>query len=230
MNAHFIEIKGPELEQKWVGITEESWRAKFEEAKKNKPCVIFVDEGDSQAGTRGELEGLKHSNSVTNQILTLLSDLEKNKNGEYDGVFFILATNKKKLLDPAVLRSGRLSRHIEVTWPKTVKEYLDILKIHTKNKRLDPDFNLEQFASELHGYGDNQSSIVGADIAEIVKTANEHALERSGIFEQMENETLDESAKVNLSISAADFKAAFNSFVKQRHVEEISPLYIVPKT
>lgn len=208
--AHYIEIKGPELENMFVGNTEKNWRNKFEEARNKKPCIIFIDEGDAQARERKGSEVSRHDDKTTNQLLTLLSDVEKNKNGEYDGVFVVMATNHKEIIDSAMLRSGRLTKHIKVDIPNE-QDCLEILKIYTKDRIIAEDFKPEEFAKELHKQG-----CTGADIAQITISADQNAMGRSNVYEQMEQGTFDDSANLAIEINAEDFQTALADFAKQK--------------
>ncbi len=151
--ANFISIKGPELLSKWVGESEKGIREVFRKARQAAPCLIFFDEIDAIAPTRGG--GFGDSNvteRVISQLLTELDGLEILTN-----VVVIAATNRPDIIDPALLRPGRFDRLLYVSQPDR-ESRLQILKIHTKSKPLSEDVSLEQLADLSEGY-------TGADIS-----------------------------------------------------------------
>ncbi len=157
--ANFIAIKGPELLSKWVGESERALRDIFRKAKQAAPSIIFFDEIDSIAPRRGLYYGDSGvTESLLNQLLTLMSGIEQQKN-----VVVIGATNRPDILDPAILRPGRFDRLIRVPVPDR-KARLEILKIHTKKMRLAKDVSLDVLADQLEGY-------VGADIENLCREA-----------------------------------------------------------
>jgi len=157
--ANFISIRGPELLSKWVGESEKGVREVFRKARESAPCIIFFDEIDSIAPSRGIRSGDSGvTERVVNQILTEIDGVVLLKD-----VVVIAATNRPDLLDPALLRPGRIDRIIYVG-PPDEKARLEILKIHTKNMPLGESVNLEQLAKTLEGY-------TGADIEALCREA-----------------------------------------------------------
>jgi transitional endoplasmic reticulum ATPase len=157
--ANFISIKGPELLSKWVGESEKGIREVFRKARQAAPCLIFFDEIDAIAPTRGG--GFGDSNvteRVISQLLTELDGLEILTN-----VVVIAATNRPDIIDPALLRPGRFDRLLYVS-PPDRESRIQILKIHTKNKPLSDDVNLQQLADLSEGY-------TGADISSMSSAA-----------------------------------------------------------
>lgn len=110
--ANFISIKGPELLNKYVGESEKAVRSLFKRAKSSAPCVIFFDELDSLVPKRGSSGDNNSSERVVNQLLTEMDGLEDRK-----GVFVIAATNRPDIIDPAMLRPGRLDKLLYVPLP-----------------------------------------------------------------------------------------------------------------
>jgi len=153
-DANFISVKGPELLSKWVGESEKAIREIFRKARMTAPCIVFFDEIDSIAKSRGATFGDDVTEKVLNQLLTELDGME-----ELNDVIFIAATNRKDLLDPALLRPGRIDREIEVPLPDE-KARLEILKIHTRNMPLAKDVDLEKIAKETEVFN-------GADLEAI---------------------------------------------------------------
>ncbi len=162
--ANFISISGPEIMSKWYGESEKRVREIFEEAEKNAPSIIFIDEIDAIAPKREEVTG-EVERRVVSQLLTCMDGLKKRGN-----VIVIAATNRINAIDPALRRAGRFDREIEFPVPDR-NGRLEILKIHTRNMPLDKDVDLEWLADVTYGY-------VGADIWALCKEAAMSALRR----------------------------------------------------
>ncbi|MBI4894426.1 MAG: CDC48 family AAA ATPase [Candidatus Aenigmarchaeota archaeon] len=133
--ANFVSISGPEIMSKWYGQSEENLRKIFEDAEKNAPSIIFIDEIDSVAPKREDATG-EVERRVVSQLLTLMDGLKKRGK-----VIVIAATNRQNAIDPALRRPGRFDREIEIPVPD-YKGRLEILKIHTANMPLDPPIDL----------------------------------------------------------------------------------------
>jgi len=157
--SNFISVKGPELFDKYVGESEKGVREIFEKARSNAPTVIFFDEIDAIAtkrGSGGDDSGV--GERVVSQLLTELDGLE-----ELEDVVVIAATNRPDLIDDALTRAGRIDQKIEVGAPDE-ETRREILAIHTRNRPLADDVDLDEIAAESDG-------LVGADMASIVRTA-----------------------------------------------------------
>ncbi|MDG5819300.1 CDC48 family AAA ATPase [Natronococcus sp. A-GB7] len=158
--SNFISIKGPELLNKYVGESEKGVREVFEKARSNAPTVIFFDEIDSIAGERGQRQGDSGvGERVVSQLLTELDGLE-----ELEDVVVIATTNRPDLIDSALLRPGRLDRHVHVPVPDE-EGRKRIFEVHTRDKPLADAVDLEWLASETEGY-------VGADIEAVTREAS----------------------------------------------------------
>ena len=158
--SNFISIKGPELLNKYVGESERGVREVFSKARENAPTVVFFDEIDSIAGERGQhASDSGVSERVVSQLLTELDGLE-----ELEDVVVIATTNRPDLIDDALLRPGRLDRHVHVPIPDEAARRA-ILEVHTRNKPLADDVDLDQLADETEGY-------VGADIEALCREAS----------------------------------------------------------
>ncbi|ESS07729.1 MAG: AAA family ATPase, CDC48 subfamily [uncultured archaeon A07HN63] len=158
-DANFISIKGPELFNKYVGESEKGVREVFSKARENAPAVVFFDEIDAIAAERGAGTGDNNvGERVVSQLLTELDGLE-----ELEDVVVIATTNRPELIDDALLRPGRLDRHIEVADPDEGARR-EILEIHTRDKPLADDVDLDALAERTEGY-------VGADIEAICREA-----------------------------------------------------------
>ena len=162
--ANFISISGPEVMSKWYGQSEENLRKIFEDAEKNAPSIIFIDEIDSIAPKREEVTG-EVERRVVSQLLTLMDGLKKRGK-----VVVIAATNRQNAVDPALRRGGRFDREIELPVPDN-NSRLEILKIHTRNMPLAKDVDLKWLAEITYGY-------VGADIWALAKEAAMSVLRR----------------------------------------------------
>jgi len=156
-HSNFILINGPEIMGKFYGESESNIRKKFEEAEKNAPAIIFIDEIDAIASKREESHG-EVERRVVAQLLTLMDGLKSRGK-----VVVIAASNMPNLLDPALRRPGRFDREIDIGAPSK-KGRFDILKIHTRNMPLDKEVNLDKISQVTHGF-------VGADLASLAKEA-----------------------------------------------------------
>ena len=157
--ANFIAVKGPELLSKWVGESEKGVREIFRKARQTAPTVVFFDEIDSIASTRGDSGGDSGvTQRVVNQLLTEIDGME-----ELRDVAVIAATNRPDIIDPGLMRPGRFDRHIKVDNPNE-EGRLAIFKVHTKEMPLAKDVNLKKLAKGTDGY-------VGADIEAVCREA-----------------------------------------------------------
>ena len=191
--ANFISIKGPELLSKWVGESEKGVREIFRKARQAAPCIIFFDEIDAMAPTRGASSDSHVTERVISQMLTELDGLEILTN-----VMVIAATNRPDIIDPALLRPGRFDRLLYVP-PPDRESRLQILKIHTAKKPLAPDINLEKLAGDMEGY-------TGADIASVASAAVMAAL-RGHIARYKDPKEAEEHAK-ELKVEMRHFRDA----------------------
>jgi len=161
--AYFIAINGPEIISKYYGESEAKLREIFEQAKKNAPAIIFIDEIDAIAPKREEVGEVERR--IVAQLLTLMDGLE-----ERGQVVVIAATNRINDVDPALRRPGRFDREIYFPVPDK-KARKEILMIHTRNMPLADDVNLDEIADMTHGY-------TGADLAALCREAAMIALRR----------------------------------------------------
>ncbi len=144
----FFSISGSDFVEMFVGVGASRVRDLFGEAKKNAPCIIFIDEIDAVGRRRGAGLGGGHDEreQTLNQLL-----VEMDGFGTNEGIIVMAATNRPDILDPAILRPGRFDRQIYVGIPN-VREREAILMVHTRNKRLDPDVNLKAIAKQTTGF------------------------------------------------------------------------------
>jgi cell division protease FtsH len=156
----FFSISGAEFVEMFVGVGASRVRDLFETGKKNAPCIIFIDEIDAVGRHRGAGLGGGHDEreQTLNQLLIEMDGFEEN-----DGVILVAATNRPDILDPALLRPGRFDRQIVVDRPD-VKGRLAILEVHTRNKPLGDDIDLEVIAKSTPGMS-------GAELANLMNEA-----------------------------------------------------------
>jgi len=193
--ANFISISGPEVMSKWYGQSEENLRKIFEDAEKNAPSIIFIDEIDAIAPKREEVTG-EVERRVTSQLLTLMDGLKKRGK-----VIVIAATNRPNAVDPALRRGGRFDREIELPVPDR-NGRLEIIEIHTRSMPLDKDVNLDWLADITYGY-------VGADIMALCKEAAMSALRRVLPDIKWKEETeLPREVMEKLIVKKSDFEDA----------------------
>jgi len=196
---NFIAVKGPEFLSKWVGESEKAVRETFRKARSAAPCIIFFDEIDAIAGLRGRFAGSQVTEQVVSQLLTEMDGLEGLKD-----VVLLAATNRPDMLDPALLRSGRFGRHVEIPMPDK-KSRIDIFKIHLRNKPLAGNVDIDKMAGDMEGY-------TGADIQAICEEATLLTI-RKAVTNKNINTQDAESVKV-VKISKSEFDEAFEKILK----------------
>src|SRR5271169_3533394 len=156
--ANFISIRGPELLSKWVGESERGVREVFKRARQAAPCVIFFDEIDSIAPTRGMGGGSMVTERVVSQLLTELDGVQA-----LQGVVVLAATNRIDMVDPALLRAGRFDKIISVPLPDDDARK-QVLQIHMQGKPISKEVEVGQLVEMTGGFN-------GADLAALVNTA-----------------------------------------------------------
>ncbi len=193
--ANFILLNGPEIMSKFYGESEKKIRDIFDDADKNAPSIIFIDEIDAIAPKREDVQG-EVERRVVSQLLTMMDGL--NSRGR---VVVIGATNRVNSIDPALRRPGRFDREVEISVPDKSGR-LSILKIHTRNMPLSKNVNLENLAGKTHGF-------VGADVSALTKEAAMIVLRK--ILPEMkleDNEAIPSEVLDKIIISMEDFDEA----------------------
>ncbi len=193
--AHFILLNGPEIMSKFYGESEKKIREIFDEAEKNAPAIIFIDEIDSLAPKREDTGG-EVERRVVSQLLTMMDGLKSRGK-----VVVIGATNRPNSIDPALRRPGRFDREVEISVPDK-EGRLSILKIHTRGMPLTKSVKLEELARKTHGF-------VGADINSLAKEAAMTVLRRNiHKFNLEEDKEIPQETLNELRVSQKDFDEA----------------------
>lgn len=165
-SAHFVHVNGPEIIDKWYGASEAHLRDIFQDASRNAPAIIFIDEIDALAPKREEMSGDRQvERRVVAQLLALMDGLESRGH-----VIVVAATNIPNTLDPALRRPGRFDREIGIAIPDRPARQ-EILEIHSRGMPLATDVDLERLAAITHGF-------VGADLQALCREAAMSALRR----------------------------------------------------
>jgi transitional endoplasmic reticulum ATPase len=193
--AHFILLNGPEIMSKFYGESEKKIREIFDEAEKNAPAIIFIDEIDSLAPKREDVSG-EVERRVVSQLLTMMDGLKARGK-----VVVIGATNRPNAIDPALRRPGRFDREVEISVPDK-EGRLSILKIHTRGMPLTKSVKLDELARKTHGF-------VGADINSLAKEAAMNVLRRNiHKFNLEEDQEIPQQILNELRVSQKDFDEA----------------------
>ncbi|QCE06030.1 transitional endoplasmic reticulum ATPase [Vigna unguiculata] len=195
--AFFFCINGPEIMSKLAGESESNLRKAFEEAEKNAPSIIFIDEIDSIAPKREKTHG-EVERRIVSQLLTLMDGLKSRAH-----VIVIGATNRPNSIDPALRRFGRFDREIDIGVPDEVGR-LEVLRIHTKNMKLSEDVDLERIAKDTHGY-------VGADLAALCTEAALQCIREKMDVIDLEDESIDAEILNSMAVSNEHFQTALGT-------------------
>ncbi|XP_015954579.1 cell division cycle protein 48 homolog [Arachis duranensis] len=195
--AFFFLINGPEIMSKLAGESESNLRKAFEEAEKNSPSIIFIDELDSIAPKREKTHG-EVERRIVSQLLTLMDGLKTRSH-----VIVIGATNRPNSIDPALRRFGRFDREIDIGVPDEVGR-LEVLRIHTKNMKLSDNVDLERVARDTHGY-------VGADLAALCTEAALQCIREKMDVIDLEDESIDAEILNSMAVTNEHFQTALTS-------------------
>lgn len=196
-SSNFVSIGGPEIMSKFYGESEGKLREIFKDAEENSPSIIFIDEIDSIAPKRNEVQG-EEERRIVAQLLSLMDGL--NSRGK---VVVIGATNRPNSIDEALRRPGRFDREIEIGVPDRHGR-LEVLQIHTRGMPLAKDVDLEQIADKTHGY-------VGADLAALCREAAMAALRRVLPDVNVDDETIPSEVLNRISVEMGDFTNAMKN-------------------
>ncbi|NLW43726.1 MAG: ATP-dependent metallopeptidase FtsH/Yme1/Tma family protein [Syntrophomonadaceae bacterium] len=227
----FFSISGSDFVEMFVGVGASRVRDLFEQAKKNSPCIVFIDEIDAVGRQRGAGLGGGHDEreQTLNQLLVEMDGFSTN-----EGIIVMAATNRPDILDPALLRPGRFDRHITIDRPD-VKGRQAILEVHIRNKPIDPDIDLEVLAKRTPGF-------TGADLANMVNEAAllaarrnkrsigmqemEEAIERVIAGPEKKSRVISESEKRLVAYHEAGH-AVVSYFLE--HTDKLHKISIIPR-
>ena len=192
--AFFFLINGPEIMSKLAGESESNLRKAFEEAEKNAPSIIFIDEIDSIAPKREKTQG-EVERRIVSQLLTLMDGLKSRAH-----VVVIGATNRPNSIDPALRRFGRFDREVDIGVPDEVGR-LEVMRIHTRNMKLGEDVDLEAVSKETHGY-------VGADLAALCTEAAMQCIREKMDVIDLEDDEIDAEVLDAMAVTQDNFNTA----------------------
>lgn len=189
--AFFFLINGPEIMSKMAGQAEENLRKAFEEAEKNAPALIFIDEIDSIAPKRDKVQG-EVERRIVSQLLTLMDGVNSRKQ-----VIVIGATNRPNSIDGALRRFGRFDRELDIGVPDETGR-MEILRIHTKNMKLSEDVDLVKVAKDTHGF-------VGADLAQLCTEAGLQCIREKMDIIDIEDDKIDAEILNSMAVTNDHF-------------------------
>merc|ERR1711920_1141230 len=195
--AFFFLINGPEIMSKLAGESESNLRKAFEEAEKNSPAIIFIDEIDAIAPKREKTQG-EVERRIVSQLLTLMDGLKARAH-----VVVIGATNRPNSIDGALRRFGRFDREVDIGVPDE-NGRLEVLRIRTKNMKLSNDVDLESLAKETHGY-------VGADIAQLCTEAAMQCIREKMDVIDLDDDEIDAEILDAMAVSQEHFRTALGT-------------------
>lgn len=192
--AFFFLINGPEIMSKMAGDSEANLRRAFEEAEKNAPSIIFIDEVDSIAPKRDKVGG-EVERRIVSQLLTLMDGMKSR--GQ---TIVIAATNRPNSIDAALRRFGRFDKEIDIGVPDEVGR-LEVLRIHTKNMKIDDEVDLGAISKETHGF-------VGADLAQLCSEAALQCIREKMDLIDIDSDTIDAQVLNSMAVTQEHFKHA----------------------
>jgi len=195
--AFFFLINGPEIMSKLAGESESNLRKAFEEAEKNAPSIIFIDEIDSIAPKREKTQG-EVERRIVSQLLTLMDGMKGRAH-----IIVMGATNRPNSIDAALRRFGRFDREIDIGVPDEVGRF-EVLRIHTKNMKLDEEVDLEKISKETHGY-------VGADLAALCTEAALQCIREKMDIIDLEDESIDAEVLDSMAVTNDHFHTALTT-------------------
>jgi transitional endoplasmic reticulum ATPase len=195
--AFFFLINGPEIMSKMAGESEANLRKAFEEAEKNAPAIIFIDEIDSIAPKREKAQG-EVERRIVSQLLTLMDGLKARSN-----VVVIGATNRPNSMDPALRRFGRFDRELDIGVPDE-NGRMEIFRIHTRNMKLSDDVDPENIAKQTHGF-------VGADMAALCTEAAMQCIREKMELIDMDGDEIDAELLDSMAVTNEHFKHALGA-------------------
>ena len=227
----FFSVSGSDFVEMYVGVGASRVRDLFEMAKKNQPCIIFIDEIDAVGRHRGA--GLGGGNDereqTLNQILVQMDGFESN-----EGVIVMAATNRADILDPALMRPGRFDRQIYVNLPD-VKGREQILKVHARNKPMAPDVNFKTVARITAGFSGADLANLLNEAAILAARANKHLIGNTELYEGV-NKVLMGPQKKSRVVTESDkritaYHEAGHAIIARlcEHCDPVQEVSIIPR-
>lgn len=195
--AFFFVINGPEVMSKLAGESESNLRKAFEECEKNAPAILFIDEIDSIAPKREKTQG-EVERRIVSMLLTLMDGMKSRSH-----VIVMGATNRPNSIDAALRRFGRFDREIDIGVPDEIGR-LEVLRIHTRNMKLDDGVQLESISKDTHGY-------VGADLAALCTEAALQCIREKMDVIDLEDDTIDAEVLNSMAVTMDNFKTALGT-------------------
>merc|ERR1711990_190200 len=195
--AFFFLINGPEIMSKLAGESESNLRKAFEEAEKNAPAIIFIDEIDSIAPKREKTQG-EVERRIVSMLLTLMDGMKSRAH-----IIVMGATNRPNSVDPALRRFGRFDREVDIGVPDETGR-MEVLRIHTKNMKLAEDVDLEQVARETHGF-------VGADLAALCTEAALQCIREKMDVIDLDDDTIDAEVLESMAVTNDHFRTSLGT-------------------
>ncbi len=217
--VHLQSISGAEMQISAVGGSEAKWRALFEEASSNQPALILIDEIDACTPKRDGSSNARYDNSVVNQILSLMSNLEKSD----DKVHVIGMTNRLDAIDPAMLRNGRFGNIITVAAPN-FDEAKDIYNIISKKYQVDDKVDVDKFIKHIV-----QIKGTGSTIAGTLENAKKYSLRRNDVYKRLLEDKINKEEIESIKITSEDIKKALNDEEEKNKKAKISSDRVVIK-
>ncbi len=197
----FYSVSGSDFIEKFVGVGAMRVRKLFDTAKKNAPCIVFIDEIDAVGTTRGG--GSDHSEN-RQTINALLAEMDGFKNS--DGVVVIAATNRIKDLDPALVRPGRFDNKIAVPLPADSAERKEVISLYVKNKKFDDSFDMEGVVSETLGFSPAEIEALLNDAAIIAVRSNDGVINDACMDEALYKQVMNGHAKRDVERNKIDLE------------------------
>jgi len=230
-NVPFYSISGSEFVEKYVGVGASRIRSLFKDAKYNSPCVIFIDEIDVLGGKRGggNSSGSRENDQTLNQLLTEMDGFHKSK-----GLIVIGATNRKDILDSALLRPGRFDRQFTVDLPD-VKAREAILKVHAKNKKLDKKVDFSQIAQQTPGMSGAQLAAVLNEASILTVRNDKKTITNEELYEAIDRVLMGPAKKSRKYNDEEKRMVAYHEAghavigLKLKHAQKVQKITIIPR-
>lgn len=211
LGRHFVSIAAGDMKDMYVGETEKHWSNLFKELKDNQPSLLFIDEVDALANNRNR--SYEYSKQELSHVLKLISDIEE----QNSDIFILTATNRLQDVDPAFIRSCRISEKIEMLPPETIEDVEEIFDIYIKGKKFDLEDINRHKQEILKSMLDLE--FTGADIKSTMFSVHSAALMRTGLREKIKSGTATQEDKNNFNIKAVDIEKGILATYENKNPE-----------